>query len=36
MEKMQKDLDEVVRSELQMFYRMGGVMVQMLMYEAEQ
>ena len=35
MERIQADIKEVVESELQMFYRMSGVMVQMLMFNAE-
>ena len=33
---MQLDLDETVKQELQMFYRMGGVMTQMMLFDAEQ
>lgn len=35
MSKMQADLKETVTQELQMFYRMNGVMIQMMMSEAE-
>lgn len=35
MTKLEEELEETVKSELQMFYRMSGVMVQMLMFEAE-
>jgi len=33
--KLQSELEDTVQTELQMFYRMSGVMVQMLMFEAE-
>lgn len=36
MNKMQQEIEETVKSEVQMLYRMSGVMVQMLLYEAEQ
>ena len=36
MGKLKQELEETVTNELQMFYRMSGVMVQMLMFEAEQ
>lgn len=35
MKNLSKDMEETVNNELQMFYRMSGVMVQMLMFEAE-
>jgi hypothetical protein len=35
-ERMQSEMETTVRQELEMFYRMSGVFIQMLMYEAEQ
>jgi len=34
-ERMQSEMETTVRQELEMFYRMSGVFIQMLMYEAE-
>ena len=36
MDKMQKDLGETINSELQIFYHMCGVMVQMMIFDVEQ
>lgn len=36
MAKMQQDVNETVNNEVQIFYRMSGIMVQMLLFEAEQ
>lgn len=36
MTKLQAEVNETVNNEVQRFYRMSGVMVQMLLYEAEQ
>lgn len=35
MKNLEKDMEEIVKQELTIFYRMSGVMVQMLMFEAE-
>ena len=35
MSNLEKDMEEIVKQELTIFYRMSGVMVQMLMFEAE-
>jgi len=35
MEKLSKEMEETVKNELTVFYRMSGVMVQMLMFDAE-
>lgn len=36
MSKMQTDLNEVVKEEINIIYRMNAVMIQMLLFEAEQ
>ena len=35
MNKLSQEMEEAVNSELTVFYRMSGVMVQMLMFDAE-
>ena len=35
MAKLGQELDETVTNEIGMYYRMSGVMVQMLLFEAE-
>ena len=35
-DKLQTEMESTVRAELEMFYRMSGVFIQMLMYDAEQ
>jgi hypothetical protein len=35
-ERMQSEMENTVRQELEMFYRLSGVFIKMLMYEAEQ
>ena len=35
MAKLSQEMEEIIKSELGMFYRMSGVMVQMLLFEAE-
>lgn len=36
MDKLKTELEEVVRQELQIFYRMSGIMVQQMLFDAEQ
>jgi hypothetical protein len=36
MTKLSSEMEEAVTNELTVFYRMSGVMVQMLMFDAEQ
>lgn len=36
MNKLSSEMEEAVNSELTVFYRMSGVMIQMLMFDAEQ
>jgi len=35
-EKLREEIENTVRQELEMFYRMSGVFIQMLMHDAEQ
>ena len=35
MDNLSKEMEQTVKDELTIFYRMSGVMVQMLMFDAE-